>query len=88
MPNTSVVNTSTDILYPLTANPSMDIPSTSKPSLSDTVLSTLGTSYEEQIVISSMFGLSEGEKIMSESLGYIEEKGEAISEKPLILSEL
>ena len=41
MASTSIVNPSTDIHYPLTANPSMDIPSSYNPSLSDTVLFTL-----------------------------------------------
>ena len=87
MASTSTANPSTDIPYPLTANPSMDIPSSSNPSISDTVLSNLGTSYEEQIVISSLLGLSEGGK-MSESLSCFQEKGEAVSEKPLNSSEL
>ena len=88
MASTSTTNPSTDIHYPLTANPLMDIPSSSNPSLSYTVLSTIGTSYEEQIVISSLLGLGEGEKIMSGSLGCTQEKGEAVCEKPLISSEL
>ena len=87
MASTSTANPSTDIPYPLTASTSMDIPSSSNPSLSDNVLSHLGTSYEEQIVISSLLGLSEGGK-MSESLSCPQEKGEAVCEKPLISSEL
>ena len=75
-----------DTHYSLTTKRSMDIPSSSNPSLSDTVLSNLGTSYEEQIVILSLLGLSEGEKIMSESLGCTHEKGEDVCEKPLISS--
>ena len=47
MSSTSTANPSTDTYYPLTAKPSMDIPSSSNPSLTDTVLSTLGTTYEE-----------------------------------------
>ena len=58
----SMVNTSTDTNYPLTAYTSMDIPSTSNPTLSDTILSTLGTIFDEQIVIYTLLGLSEGEK--------------------------
>ena len=49
MASTSTANPSTDVHYPLTANPSMYIPSSSNPSLTDIVLSTLGTTYEEQI---------------------------------------
>ena len=62
MDNASIVNPLTDIHYPLTTKPSMDIPSSSNPSLSDTIISNLGTSNEEQIVISSLLGLSEKEK--------------------------
>ena len=54
MASTSTAIPSTNTHYPLTANPSTDIPSTSNPSLSDTVLSTLGTSFDEQIVISTL----------------------------------
>ena len=52
MASTSTANPSTDIHYPLTVNPSMDIPSSSNPFLSDTVLSNLGTTFDEQLVIS------------------------------------
>ena len=88
MASTSTANPSTDIPYPLTSSTSMDIPSSSNPSLPDTVLSNLGTSYEEQIVISSLLGLSEGENKKSESLSCSQEKGEDMCEKPLIFSEL
>ena len=60
MASTSTANPSMDIPYPLTASTSMDIPSTSNTSIPDTVFSNLGTSYEEQIVISTLLGLSEG----------------------------
>ena len=66
----------------------MDIPSSSNSSITDTVLSNLGTSYEEQIVISSPLGLSEGENKKSESLSCYQEKGEDVCEKPLISSQL
>ena len=59
MASTSTDAPSTDTHYPLTAYPSMDISSTTNPSLSDTVLSTLGTSFDEQIIISTILGLSE-----------------------------
>ena len=84
----STANPSTDISYPLTGSPSMDIPSYSNPSPSDNVLSHLGTSYEEQIVISTLLGLSEGELQMSEGLSCSQEKGEDVCEKPLISSEM
>ena len=86
IPSTS--NPSTDISYPLTVSSSMDIPSSSNPSLNDNVLSHLGTSYEEQIVISTLLGLSEGEIKMSEGLSCSREKGEDVCEKPLISSEM
>ena len=70
----STANPSTDISYPLIVSSSMDIPSSSKPSLNDNVLSHLGTSYEEQIVISTLLGLSEGEIKMSEGLSCSQEK--------------
>ena len=79
-----MASTSTDIPYPLTASTSMDIPSSSTPSIADTVLSKLGTSYEEQIVISTLLGLSEGENKKSESLSCSQEKGEDVCEKSLI----
>ena len=66
----------------------MGIPSSSNPSITDTVLSNLGTFYEEQIDISSLLGLSEGENKKSESLSCSQEKGEDVCEKPLISSEL
>ena len=66
----------------------MDIPSSSNPSLNDNVLSNHGTSYEEQIVISTLLGLSEGEIKMSEDLSCSQEKGEDVCEKPLISSEM
>ena len=66
----------------------MDIPSSSTPSLTDNVLSSLDTSYEEQIIISTLLGLSKGEKKMSESLSWSQEKREAVCEKPLISSKL
>ena len=44
MGNASNAIPSMDTHYPLTASTSMDIPSTSNPTLSDTVLSNLGTS--------------------------------------------
>ena len=65
----STTNPSTDISYLLTVSSSMDIPSSSTPSLTGNVLSSLGTSYEEQIFISTLLGLSKGEKTMSESMG-------------------
>ena len=86
IPSTS--NPSTDISYLLTVSSSMDIPSSSNPTLNDNVLSNLGTSYEEQIVISTLSGLSEGEIKMSEGLSCSQEKGEDVCEKPLISSEL
>ena len=43
---------------------------------------------KNRLVISSLLGLSEGEKILSESLGCTQEKGEVVCEKPLISSEL
>ena len=61
MTSTSTANPSTDIHYPLIANPSMDIPSTSQSTFSNTVFSNLGTTFEEQLVISTLLGLSEGE---------------------------
>ena len=88
MANPSTANLSTDIIYPLTASSSMDIPSSPTPTLNDNIFSTLDTSYEEQSVISTHLGLSEGEKNMSESLSCSQEKGEAVCEKPLISSEL
>ena len=66
----------------------MDIPFSSTPTLNDNILSTLDTSYEEQIVIYTLLGLSEGEKKTSESLSCSQEKGEVVCEKPLISSEL
>ena len=84
----STANPSTDISHPLTVSSSMDIPSSSNPSLNDNVLSHLGTSYEEQIVISTLLGLSEGELKMSEGLSCSQEKGEDVCEKPLISSEM
>ena len=66
----------------------MDILSFSNPSLNHNVLSTLGPSYEEQIVISTLIGLSEGEIKMSEGLSCSQKKGEDVCEKPLISSEL
>ena len=87
MASISTANPSMDIPYPLTANPSMDIPSSSNPSLNDIALSNLGTSYEKQIFISSLLGLCEGGK-MSESVICSQEKGEDVSEKQLIYSEL
>ena len=84
----STANPSTDISYPLPGSSSMDIPSSSNPSLNDNVLSHLGTSYEEQIVISTLLGLSEGELKMSEGLSCSQEKGEDVCEKPLISSEM
>ena len=74
----STVNPSTNISYPLTVSSSMDIPSSSTPSLTNNVLSSLDTSYEEQIFISTLLGLSKGEKTMSESLSCSQEKGEAV----------
>ena len=88
MASTSTANPSTDIPYPLTASTSMDIPSSSNPSVTDTVLSNLGTSYEERIIISSFLGLGEGENKKSESLSCSQEKREDVCEKPLISSEL
>ena len=88
MASTSTANPSTDIHYPLTVNPSMDIHSISNPSLSDTIISTLGSSFDEKIVISTLLRLSEGEKHVSESLGCTQEKGEVEGERPLISSEL
>ena len=87
MNSTSNANPSMDIPYSLTASTSMDVPSSSNPSLNDIVLSNVGTSHEEQIVISSLLGLSEGGK-MSEGLSYSQEKKEAVCERPLISSEL
>ena len=87
MGNASTAIPSTDTHYPLTAYTSMDIPSTSNPTLLDTVLSNLGTSNGEQIVISTLLGLSEGEKILSEGLSRSQEKGEVESERLLISSE-
>ena len=84
----STANPSTDISYSLTVSSSMDIPSSSNPSLNENVLSHLGTSYEEQIVISTLLGLSEGELKMSEGLSCSQEKGEDLCEKPLISSEM
>ena len=69
MASTSTANPSTDIPYPLTANPSMDIPSTSQSTISDTILSNIGTTFDEQLVISTLLGMSEGEKTLSERLG-------------------
>ena len=66
----------------------MDISSTSNPTLSDTVLSNLGTTFDEQLVISTLLGLSEGEKYLSERSGLPQEKGEIVCERPLIFSEL
>ena len=63
-----MVNTSTDTHYPLTTYTSMDIPSTLNPTLLDTVLSNLGTTFDEQLVISTLLGVSEGEKNLSEGL--------------------
>ena len=68
MASTSTANPSMDIPYPLIGSTSMDIPSSSNPCITNTVLITLETSYEEQIVISSLLGLSEGENKVSESL--------------------
>ena len=84
----STANPSTDISHPLIVSSSMDIPSSSTPSLTDNVLSSLDISYEEQIVISTLLGLSKGEKTMSESLSCSQEKREVVCEKPLISSEL
>ena len=70
----STANPSTNISYPLTGSSSMDIPSSSNTSLNDNVLSHLGTSYEEQIFISTLLGLSEGEIKMSESLSCSQDK--------------
>ena len=70
----STANPSMDISYPLTCSSSMDISSSSNPSLNDNVLSNLGTSYKEQIVISTLLGLSERKIKMSESLSCSQEK--------------
>ena len=88
MTSTSTVNPSTDMPYPLTASTSIDIPYSSNPSITDTVLSNLVTSYEEHIIISSLLGLSEGENKKSEILSCSQEKGEDACEKPPISSEL
>ena len=87
MDNASTATPSTNIHYPLTTKPSMNIPSSSIPSLTNNVLSHLGTSYKEQIVISSLLGLSEGGK-KSESLSCSQEKGEDVCEKSLNPSKL
>ena len=71
MASTSTDTPSTNIHYLLTTYPSMDILSTSNPSLSNIVISTLGTSFDEHIVILALLGLSEGEKHISESLGLL-----------------
>ena len=84
----SIAIPSTDISSPLTVSSSMDIPSSSNPSLNDNVLSHLGTSYEEQIVISTLLGMSEGEIKMCEGLSCSQEKGEDVCETPLIYSGL
>ena len=88
MASTSTANPSTDIPYPLIASTSMDIPSTSNTSILDTIFSNHGTSYDEQIIISTLIGLSEGENKLSEGLSCSQEKGETVCEKPLIFSEL
>ena len=84
----STANSSTDTSYPLTGSSSMDIPSSSNPFLNDNVLSHLGMSYEEKIVILTLLGLSEGEIKMREGLSCSQEKGEDVCEKPLISSDL
>ena len=88
MGNASTTILSTDSHYPLIDYTSMDIPSTSNPTLSDIVLSNLGTTFDELIVISTLLGLSEGEKNFSGALGYFQEKGEVGGERPLSSSEL
>ena len=88
MVNTSITIPSTDTHYPLTAYTSMDIPSTSNPTLSDIVLSNLGTTYDEQIVCSTLLILSEGEKQLSDGLGCSHKKREVEDERPLISSDL
>ena len=95
--NTSTVNPSMDIPYPLTNIPSMDvhhpsmnIPSTINVVLSDSnlqILSDYDTYLDEQMVISTLLSLSEGDKI-SERLCCSQTKGENESEKHLISSKV
>ena len=95
--NTSNDNPSMNTLHPLTNTPSMDvhhpsmnIPSTSIFVLSESnlqILSDFDTSIDEQLVISTLLGLSKGEK-MSERLGCSQAKEEDESEKHLIYSKV
>ena len=66
---TSTAIPSTDTHYPLITSSLMNIPSTSQSILSYTILSNLGTTFDEQIVIPTLLGISEGEKRISERLG-------------------
>ena len=83
---TSIPSTYTH--YTLITSSSKDIPSTSQSTLSEKFLSSLGTTVDEQIVITTLLGLSEGEKSMSERLGCSLVKGDLESEMPLISSKM
>ena len=57
MPITSTDIPSTDTHYSLTVSSSMDILSTSNSTLSENNLFALGTTFDEQLVITTLLGL-------------------------------
>ena len=88
-PYTSIAIPSTYIQYPLITSSSMDIPSTSQSTLIRYNSSLhLGTTFDEQLVITTLLWMSEGEKRLSKRLGCSQVKGDLESERPLVSSKM
>ena len=85
MAKSSTVIPSMDTHYSLITSSSMDIPLTSQSTFSDIILFSLGTPFDEQLIITTLLGMSVGEKRLSKRLGCSQAKGELESERPLVL---